>query len=129
MARVLSALSVLVATSSLARAASWEVTRKTVIDPLNSELHRHLPTFVRQRDLDAILALYAVETGDGLTWNGAQPVYPEHEERMLRWVGPPGPERIRERWEHLLMLLPSIEKAELRIGRVGWADLDARGYP
>jgi hypothetical protein len=128
-ARVLGALSVLVATRGLASAASWEVTRKTVIDPLNSELHRHLPTFVRQRDLDAIFALYAVETGGGLTWEGAQAVYPEHEERTLRWAGPPGPERIRERWEHLLRLLPSIEKAELRIGRVGWGDLDARGYP
>jgi hypothetical protein len=31
------------------------VTRKTVIHPLHGDLHRHLPTFVRQRDLDAVL--------------------------------------------------------------------------
>ena len=105
------------------------MTRKTVIDPLNSELHRHLPTFVRQRDLDGILGLYSVDTGGGLTWSGAQPVYPEHEERMLRWSGSSGPETIRERWQRLLALLPTIEKAELRIGRVGWRDADARGYP
>ena len=80
--RVLVACALLVAGPCLA--TSWEVTRKTVIDPLNSELHRHLPTFVRQRDLDGILGLYAVDTGGGLTWSGAQPVYPEHEERMLR---------------------------------------------
>ena len=92
------------------------MTRKTVIDPLNSELHRHLPTFVRQRDLDGILGLYAVDTGGGLTWSGAQPVYPEHEERMLRWSGSAGPEPIRERWQHLLALLPTIEKAELASG-------------
>ncbi len=122
-------LALLLAAPNLAAAGSWEVTRKTVIDPLNSELHRHLPTFVRQRDLDGIIGLYAVDTGGGLTWDGAQPAYPEREERMLRWAGPAGAERIKERWEHLLALLPTIEKAELRIGRVGWRDADERGYP
>src|SRR5262249_58328253 len=103
-----------------ASGASWEETRKTVIDPLNGALHRHLPTFVRQRDLDALVGLYVTTEGTGLTWDGMQPVYPEREERMLRWGGSSGPESIRDRWQRLFALMPTIEKAELRIGRVQW---------
>lgn len=112
-----------------AHAEAWEVTRKTVIDPLNGELHRHLPTFVRQHDLEAVLGLYVTETGGGLTWEGGQEVYPGREERLIRWQGPTGPEPIRQRWQRLLALIPTIDKAELRIGRVAWTSGDARGFP
>ncbi len=100
-----------------------------MIDPLNADLHRHLPTFVRQRDLDAVLGLYATEAGGGLTWDGAREVYPGRDERLQRWEGAIGPEPIRERWRRLFELMPAIEKAELRIGRVGWRNGDARGLP
>jgi hypothetical protein len=115
--------------AGVASAVPWEVTRKTVIDPLNGELHRHLPTFVRQRDLDAVLGLYVTDTGGGLTWQGGQEAYPGREERLIRWQGVSGPEAIRERWRHLFDLFPTIEKAELRIGRVGWRSGDPRGFP
>ena len=35
----------LVALAASAAPADWETTRRTVIDPLNTELHRHLPAF------------------------------------------------------------------------------------
>ena len=57
-----------------ASAAPWETTRKSVIDPLNGALHRHLPTYLRQRDLTALLGLYATERGGGLGWDEARPV-------------------------------------------------------
>src|SRR5262245_147973 len=123
------ALALIAGLAGAARADSWEVTRKTVIDPLNGELHRHLPTFVRQRDLDAVLGLYVTDTGGGLTWQGGQDVYPGREERLIRWPGASGREPIRERWRHLLDLCPTIEKAELRIGRVAWHASDPRGFP
>jgi hypothetical protein len=123
------ALALLAIVAGTARAAPWEVTRKTVIDPLNGDLHRHLPTFVRQRDLDAVLGLYATDAGGGLTWEGSRDAYPGREERLVRWEGTHGAEPIRERWRRLFELLPTIEKAELRIGRVGWRAGDARGLP
>ncbi len=112
-----------------AQTERWEVTRKTVIDPLNGELHRHLPTFIRQRDLDAVVGLYVTEQGGGLAWDGSHEVYPGREEHVVRWDGGGGREPIRERWRRLFALLPTIEKAELRIGRVGWRDRDATGLP
>jgi hypothetical protein len=107
----------------------WETTRKTVIDPLNGALHRHLPTFLKNRDLEAVLALYATDVGTGLTWDGAHIVYPGREEEMWRWAGPTGSESIRARYQRLLDLLPTIERAELRIRRVEWRTPDAAGYP
>jgi hypothetical protein len=65
-----------------------------------------------------VLGLYVTDEGPGLTWDRARPVYPEREERMLRWEGSRGAEAIRDRWRRLFALLPAIEKAELRIGRV-----------
>jgi hypothetical protein len=112
-----------------ASAAPWETVRRTVIDPLNSELHRHLPSFLRARDLEALLGLYATDTGTGLTWDGARPVHPGREEETLRWEGARGPEPIRERYRRLLDLLPALARAELRIDRVGWRASDADGYP
>jgi hypothetical protein len=128
-ARIASALALLAVLSGGAHAATWEVTRKTVIDPLNGDLHRHLPTFVRQHDLEAVLGLYVTDSGGGLTWDGAWEPYPGREERLVRWQGPAGAEPIRERWRRLLALLPTIDKAELRIRRVGWRDADDRGLP
>src|SRR5215472_10577959 len=75
--------------------ADWETTRKAVIDPLNSALHRHLPTFLKNRDLEAVLALYTTDVGTGLTWDGAHTVYTGREEEMWRWAGPTGSESIR----------------------------------
>ena len=36
----------LVALAASAAPADWETTRRTIIDPLNTELHRHLPAFL-----------------------------------------------------------------------------------
>lgn len=112
-----------------ARADRWETTRLTVIDPINSEFHRHLPTYVRDRNLDQILSLYATGDGGGLGWAGPRRIYLGQEEEMLRWQGPTGAESIRDRYQRLLELFPTIEKAELRIHRIHWQAPDAQGYP
>jgi hypothetical protein len=109
--------------------AEWEETRKSVIDPLNSALHRRLPSFVKARDLDALVALYTSETGSGLTWDGARRVHTASEEETLRWEGAMGSEPIRERYRRLLALFPRIEKAELRIDQVEWRKDDRDGIP
>ncbi len=119
-------LGLLVASSA---AADWETTRKTVIDPLKTELHRHLPAFVKAHDLVAVLGLYTTATGGGLTWDGPRPVDPGVEEETLRWDAARGPEPMRTRYERLFALLPSIDKAELRIDRVTWRGADGDGYP
>ncbi len=110
-------------------ADAWETTRQTVIDPINSELHRHLPTHIKERDLDQILALYATETGSGLLWDGSQPVYTQQEEELIRWQGSTGRESIRDRYRRIIDLFPVVEKAELRIHRIYWDAADADGYP
>jgi FG-GAP-like repeat len=112
-----------------ARGDEWETTRKTVIDPINSEFHRHLPQYVKARDLEQIVSLYAVETGTGLSWDGARPVYTQQEEEMLRWGPASGAERIRDRYQHLLDLFPTVDKAELRIHRILFEQEDPKGYP
>jgi hypothetical protein len=109
----------------LVQSEDWETTRKQVIDPINSEIHRHLPTYVRERNLDEILSVYALDTGTGLTWDGASPMYPGREEEMLRWGPATGSETMRERYQHLLDLFPTVDKAELRIHRIHWEALDA----
>jgi hypothetical protein len=113
----------------VAGAATWEETRKGVIDPLNGALHRRLPSFVKARDLDSLLALYVTDTGTGLTWDGAHRVYTACEEETLRWEGPAGSESIRERYRRLLDLFPKVEKAELRIDQVDWRHGDRDGIP
>ena len=113
----------------LVRCEDWETTRKRVIDPINSEFHRHLPTYIRERNLEEILSLYAVDTGTGLSWDGASLIYPGREEEMLRWGSATGSETMRERYRHLLDLFPTVDKAELRIHRIHWEALDAEGYP
>jgi hypothetical protein len=116
-------------TCAVTEAASWEVTRKTVIDPINSTFHRHLPSYLRKRDLTALLELYATPAGGGVGWDGARAAYSGAEEDTRRWDGPPVVEAIGERYQRLLALLPAIEKAELRIDRVHWRAANADGYP
>jgi hypothetical protein len=113
---------------SRALAAPWEETRRTVVDPLNSTLHRHLPSFLKQRNLEAVLELYATGVGTGLTWEHALPVYPALGEETLRWSGPAGTEAIRDRYARLLDLFPRIDRADLRIHAVEWGHPDADGY-
>ena len=55
--------------------ASWDTARRTVVDPLNSALHRHLPQYLQKRDLDGVLGLYATETGEGLGWDGSRRIH------------------------------------------------------
>jgi len=110
--------------------ADWETSRKTVIDPVNTEFHRHLPSFVKSRDLDALVALYATDAGGGIAWGDAPlPVGAGHDVQTVRWGGAPRAEPIRERWRRLLALFPAVDKAELRIDRVGWREGDASGFP
>ena len=111
------------------RADRWEETRRTLIDPLNSTLHRHLPSDLKQRNLDAVLDVYATAVGTGLTWEGATRIYPAFEEETLRWGAAHGEESIRSRYEKLLALFPRIDKAEVRIHRVDWRHPGPEGYP
>jgi hypothetical protein len=107
----------------------WERTRKDVIDPLNSELHRHLPTYLKSRDLTGVLDLYTTATGTGLRWTEPTRVYPGREETVLRWNGDRGSEPIRARYEKILEIFAAIDKAELRIHRIHWKNADDDGYP
>jgi FG-GAP-like repeat len=103
----------------------WEETRKTVIEPINAALHHHLPKDIKDKNLDAILAVYAVDHGSGVTWNDPVPVPGEFTEQRVRWQGPPASESIRSRYERLLALFATIDKAEMRIKRVYWDRLSA----
>lgn len=107
----------------------WETTRKSVIDPINSALHRHLPKDIKEKNLDAVLGLYATKTGTGLPWNDPVEVPGDFSERRVRWQGPASTESIRDRYQHLLGLFEVIERAELRIHRVYWDQEDRLGYP
>src|SRR5207247_5276360 len=78
--------------------------------------------------LDAVLGLYATPTGGGLIFDRGRAVHAEREEETRRWYNR-GPEPIRTRYERLLALFATIEKAELRIDRVAWRAADADGYP
>ena len=91
-----------------------------MVDPLNSMLHRHWPTQLRERNLDVLLQFYATETGSGLTWEGEQPVALASTEHTIRWLEQRGDEPIRQRYRRLLDLFPEILSAELRIDRVDW---------
>jgi hypothetical protein len=107
----------------------WDDTRKTVIEPINSTVHRHLPRDIKAKDLDAIVEVYATDTGTGLPWNDPVAVPGDFSERRLRWQGPAAAEPIRERYAHLLGLFDTIDKAEVRIHRVYWDARDPRGFP
>jgi FG-GAP-like repeat len=123
------AATVLTLSVGVSGAGTWEETRKGVIDPLNGTLHRRLPSLVKARDLEALLGLYVVETGSGLTWDGARRVYTASEEETLHWDGPAGSESIRERYRHLLDLFAQVERAELRIDQVDWRRAGDAGLP
>ena len=105
----------------------WDEARANDIEPLNTSLHRHLPRDIKAKDLDAILAAYATDSGTGLIWGGTVTVPGDANERRLRWTTP-GSEPIRERYEHLFAIFDTVERAELRIHRVYWNERD-RGYP
>ena len=85
------AVAALVLSVGVAGAATWEETRKGVIDPLNGALHRRLPSFVKARDLDSLLALYVTDTGTGLTWDGAHRVLKADGASVYRIDRPPDP--------------------------------------
>jgi hypothetical protein len=110
--------------------AHWEHTRQSVIEPMNSAFHRELPRSIRQRDLAAILRLYAVDEGTGLSWDwaAAQAVSGDFDEEVLRWRGPGRPERIRSRYERILDLFQTVDSAEARIEWVDWDHAGADGY-
>jgi hypothetical protein len=110
-------------------AGDWEDARKTLIEPLNAQLHHHWPSLLQKRDLDGLLRLYATQTGTGLGWEGTEPVAVHATERTLRWTGPEGEEPLRERYRRLLGLFDEIERAELRIDRVEWRKPGPLGYP
>jgi len=121
----------LVLVSSAARAgASWEQTRQNLIDPMNTAIHRSLPRSIRQRDLVAILDIYAVEEGTGLSWDWAQAdlVPCLSNEEVLRWHGPGANESIRSRYERIFDLFQNVESAEGRIDSVDWEHPTPDGY-
>jgi hypothetical protein len=118
----------LVSGCGLRGGSSWNHTRKTVIDPMNSAFHRGLPRAIRQRDLDGILGFYAVGSGTGLLWGSAAVVRGQSDEEVQRWYGPGGNETIRSRYQRILELFQSIESAELRINSVDWLHPNADGY-
>ncbi len=107
----------------------WEDTRKTVIEPINSAVHRHLPQDIKAKNLDGILAVYATDRGTGLPWNEPVEVMGEFRERRLSWQGPAAAESIRDRYQALLGLFEAIEKAEVRIHRIHWDQRTPAGYP
>jgi hypothetical protein len=116
--------------SPLRVGASWEHTRQTLIEPMNAAFHRTLPRSIRQRDLAAILDLYAVDEGTGLSWDWATAtVLPSSgDEEVLRWRGPGTPESIRSRYVRLLDLFQNVESAEGRIDSVDWDRPTPDGY-
>ena len=86
----------------------WETARHDDIEPINTMLHRHLPRHVEARDLDAILALYEAERGEGITWTEPTEVEDRFRERRLRWRVE-GAEPLRQRYATLLEWFPVVE--------------------
>lgn len=108
----------------------WDEVRQSVIEPINTSIHRHLPRDIKAKNMDAVLAAYTVESGGGLTWSEPTDISQGFAERRLRWSGPTGPERLRVRYERLFATFDTIDRAELRIHRVHWERQDpARGVP
>jgi hypothetical protein len=107
----------------------WDEVRQSVIEPINSSVHRHLPRDIKAKNMDAVLSMYAVDSGTGLTWSEPVDVSQGFAEQRLRWTGPTGSEPMQARYEQLFATFDTIERAELRIHRVYWDDKEARGYP
>jgi hypothetical protein len=116
------------ASSAMRAGASWEQTRQTLVNPMNTAFHRTLPRSIRQRDLAAILEVYAVQEGTGLSWDWAMAdlVPSFSNEEVLRWHGPGANESIRSRYERILDLFQNVESAEGRIDSVDWEHLTPR---
>lgn len=108
---------------------NWEGTRQAVVEPVNATMHRHLPRDIKTKDLAAVTAVYATDTGSGLTWDAEGPVNDGFVEQRTRWTGRSGSESIRDRYAQLFARFDSIEKADLRIHRVYWDQRSALGYP
>jgi hypothetical protein len=107
----------------------WDEVRQSVIEPINSSVHRHLSRDIKAKNMDAVLSMYAVDSGTGLTWSEPVDVSQGFAERRLRWTGPTGSEPMRARYEQLFATFDTIERAELRIHRVYWNEKEVRGYP
>ncbi len=107
----------------------WDEVRQTVIEPINGAVHRHLPRDIKAKDMDAVLALYAVDAGTGLTWSEPIDVSQGFAEQRLRWTGPPGAEPLRARYERLFATFALIERVEVRIHRIDWDQHGPSGYP
>lgn len=107
----------------------WDEVRQTVIEPINTSVHRHLPREIKAKNMDAVLAMYTVESGSGLTWSEPTDVSQDFAEQRLRWSGASGEEPLRARYEKLFGTFEVIERAELRIHRVYWDQRAANGYP
>jgi hypothetical protein len=123
------ALSILASSAASAK-DDWDETRQTLIEPLNAMLHHHIPQMLEERNLDALLRFYSTPTGTGLLWGQVAPDETDLtvEERTLRWRGPDGEEKIRERYQELLDLFARVDGAELRIKRVDWREPSPEGY-
>ena len=126
--RVLAAVFLAFALPAASSADEWDEARQTQVEPLNALLHRHLPSLLRQRNLDDLVRLYATETGTGLTWEEARSVVPWARERTSLWTGATGEETIRERYRRIFELFDRIESAELRIDRVDWTPRAPLGH-
>jgi hypothetical protein len=127
--RVLAAALLALVSATAGHADGWDAARQQEIEPLNALLHRHLPSLLRERNLDGLVRLYATGTGTGLTWDGMRAAAPGAHEPSWRWSGPSGEEPIRERYRRLLELFLRIDSAELRIDRVDWTARTSRGNP
>ena len=44
--------------------ASWETTRREIVDPLNELLHQRFPAAIEKRDVEALVSLYVPESAE-----------------------------------------------------------------
>ncbi|MFN8641825.1 MAG: VCBS repeat-containing protein [Candidatus Binatia bacterium] len=123
------ALAVLLPGCLLLQGRHWDEARQTVIEPINTTVHRHLPSAIKARDLDAIAAIYATDTIGGLSWDQPQDVSDGRCEQRLRWSSDAAAEPVRQRYQRLLAELTTIERAEVRIHHVDWDRRDPAGTP
>ena len=126
---LLCALAPLFSGCLLLQGRHWDEVRQTVIEPINTTLHRHLPRDIKAKDLDAVLAVYATDTAGGLTWDEPRDISAGFAEQRLRWNGPRGDEPVGQRYQRLFAEFDVIERAEVRIHHVYWDRHDTAGYP
>ena len=107
----------------------WEVTRRSVINPINATLHRHYPASFEAAELDGVVAYYATDSGDGLRWSSQRNVVDSFSEERILWEGKHGEESIRDRYAKTLALFERIDRAELRIHYIDWSHDDDLGFP